>query len=260
MTTQLIVTGSQQRSPVLRRLWFSSPDLSAFADSFHTDRYVKLVFGPPGVEYPVGVDIRELRTTLPPEQQPVLRTYTALFPDIAAGTLAIDFVVHGDQGVAGPWAQQAQPGDRLLVNGPGGAYRPDPTADTQLLVGDETAIPAISAAREVLPAHADVRTIIHVDSPHHHVDLPGDWAVTWVYRPESLADAVRSLPWPTGRVHAFVHGEAGEVMHEVRPYLIRERKVPRSDVSISGYWRKGRTEEGFRQWKAELQRTEAAPA
>jgi NADPH-dependent ferric siderophore reductase len=46
-------------------------------------------------------------------------------------------------------------------------------------------------------------------------------------------------------------------MHEIRPYLFRERGVPRADVSISGYWRKGRSEEAFREWKAELAAAEA---
>jgi NADPH-dependent ferric siderophore reductase len=46
------------------------------------------------------------------------------------------------------------------------------------------------------------------------------------------------------------------VMHQIRPYLLRERGLPR-DVSISGYWRRGRSEESFREWKAELAASEA---
>ena len=58
-------------------------------------------------------------------------------------------------------------------------------------------------------------------------------------------------------MHAFVHGEAAEVMHDIRPYLLKERGLDRDQVSISGYWRRGRSEEGFRQWKAELRAAEA---
>lgn len=257
MSTQLTVTRIEDRSPTLRRIWFSSPDLSAFADSTFTDRYVKLVFPRPGVDYPDGLDMRVLRRTLPPEQLPIVRTYTALLPDVAAGTLAIDFVVHGDEGVAGPWAAGASPGDSLIVNGPGGAYRPDPTADWHLLVGDESAIPAIGAARAALPADAEVVTVVLVDSLDCQVELEGDWPVTWVHRPDNLADTVKALPWRDGRVQAFVHGEAGEIMHELRPYLIREKQVPRADVSVSGYWRRGRTEESFREWKRELRDNES---
>src|SRR4051794_18233046 len=137
--TQLIVTGTEAVTPTIRRVWFRSEDLSAFEQSGWTDRYVKLQF-------------RE-----------AVRTYTALFPDVAAGTLAIDFVTHGDEGGAGPWALRAQPGDRLEARGPGGAYRPDPEADWHLLVGDESAVPAITAALEVLPAGAVARVVVLVE-------------------------------------------------------------------------------------------------
>ena len=69
--------------------------------------------------------------------------------------------------------------------------------------------------------------------------------------------AVRALDWPPGRVHVFAHGEAQEIMHQVRPYLFGERGLDRDQVSVSGYWRRGRTEEGFREWKSELSRREA---
>ena len=151
MSTTLTVTDTDWITPVVRRIHFRSDDLSAFADSSFTDRYVKIVFRKPGVVYPEPLNVRELRGVLPPEDMPDVRTYTALFPDVAAGTLAIDFVIHGDEGVAGPWAAAAQPGDTLLVNGPGGAYRPDPTADWHLLAGDESALPAITAAMDVTP-------------------------------------------------------------------------------------------------------------
>ena len=83
---QLTVTRTESVTPVIRRVWFRSDDLSAFTQSDWTDRYVKL-------QFPDAV-----------------RTYTALFPDVAAGTLAIDFVTHGDEGVAGPWASAARAG------------------------------------------------------------------------------------------------------------------------------------------------------
>jgi NADPH-dependent ferric siderophore reductase len=239
-STQLTVTRTEAVTPGIRRVWFRSEDLSAFAESGWTDRYVKL-------QLPDAV-----------------RTYTALFADVAAGTLAIDFVTHGDLGVAGPWAQAARPGDRLVVNGPGGGYRPDPTADWHLLVGDESAVPAITAALEVLPVHTTARVVILVEDAFHEPALPrsAGTTVTFLHRAslapgEGLESAVRSLDWPPGRVHAFVHGEASEVMHGLRPFLFAELGLEREQVSISGYWRRGRTEEGFRKWKSELAQAEA---
>lgn len=260
MTTRLTVDRTEWVTPVLRRLWFRSDDLSAFADSGFTDRYVKLVFPRPGVDYPEPLDMRELRQTMAPEDLPVVRTYTALFPDVAAGTLAIDFVVHGDEGVAGPWARDAEPGDTLLANGPGGAYHPDPEADWHLIAGDESAVPAISAALDALPERAVARVLVVVDSEDHQPALrQGDgMEVTFLHRragdEQPLAQAVRDLEWLPGRVQAFVHGEALEVMRGVRPYLLKERGLPREDVSVSGYWRRGETEEGFREWKRALPR------
>jgi len=240
VATELTVTSSEAVTPGIRRVWFRSEDLSAFAGSGWTDRYVKL-------QFPDAV-----------------RTYTALFPDVVAGTLAIDFVTHGDTGVAGPWAQAARPGDHLVVNGPGGAYRPDPTADWHLLVGDESAVPAITAALEALPADAVARVVVLVEDVFHEPTLPHRTGVevTYLHRAglapgEGLESAVRSLEWPRGRVHAFVHGEASEIMHGLRPYLFGERGLARDQVSISGYWRRGRTEEGFRRWKSELAEAEA---
>jgi NADPH-dependent ferric siderophore reductase len=262
VATELTVTGTEDVTPGLRRVWFRSDDLSAFADSVHTDRYVKLVFPKPGVSYPEPLDMRALRGVIPPEDLPAVRTYTALFPDVAGGTLAIDFVVHGDEGVAGPWAAAAAPGDRLLANGPGGGYAPDPAAAWHLLAGDESALPAITAALAALPADAVARVVALVDAAGHEPDLPlPDGArLTYVHRTggATLASAVRDVEWLPGRVHAFVHGEADDVMHGVRPYLLRERGLPRDQVSISGDWRRGRTEEGFRAWKSELAEREGA--
>lgn len=264
MSTSLTVTATSWITPALKRVHFRSDDLSAFAGSADTDRYVKIVFRKPGVDYPEPLDVRALRGVVPPEHMPDVRTYTALLPDVDAGTLAIDFVIHGDQGVAGPWAARAQPGDTLLVNGPGGGYRPDPTADWHLLVGDESALPAVAAALRDLTPDATARVVLLVDAPGAEPELALTAAstVTYAYRSEgagegALLAAVQALDWLDGRVHAFVHGEAQEVMHGLRPYLLKERGLAREQVSISGYWRRGRTEESFRVWKSELAAAEA---
>ncbi|KQX07274.1 MULTISPECIES: siderophore-interacting protein [unclassified Leifsonia] len=262
-TTRFTVTATSWITPSLRRVSLRTDDLSGFTGSVFTDRYVKLVFPKPGVEYPDQIDVRELRGTMAPEDLPVVRTYTALHPDVASGTLDIDFVVHGDDGTAGPWAAAAEIGDTLLANGPGGAYRPDPEADWHLLVGDESAVPAMTAALEVLPTDAVAHVIVLIESEEYepHLPAPAGAAITFVHRNGGTGDglltaAVRALEWPGGRVHAFVHGEAQEVMRGVRPYLRSERGLQRDQLSISGYWRRGESEEGFREWKSEFARAE----
>jgi NADPH-dependent ferric siderophore reductase len=244
--TVLEVTGREQLTPGMVRVRFVAVDRDAFARGFgastFTDRYVKMIF--PQAD---GSD--------------VVRTYTALDPDVDAGTLAIDFVVHGTEGVAGPWAAAVEPGERIGVRGPGGAYSPDPAADWHLLACDEAGLPAVRAALAALPAEAQGYAVVHVPTETHRQELgaPAGVQVTWVTSTEqgALVDAVLALPWRSGRVQAFVHGEAEAVMHGIRPYLVRERAVPRADLSISGYWRRGRSEEGFRAWKQELAAAEA---
>ena len=66
----------------------------------------------------------------------------------AGPRITVDFVVHGEHGVAGPWASSAQPGDTVHLMGPGGAYAPDPAADWHLFAADEAGLPAVSAALE----------------------------------------------------------------------------------------------------------------
>lgn len=223
----------------LIRIQLGGPGLEGFAAGEFTDHYVKLQLPPPGA----GEDA-PLKT----------RTYTVRAWDPAAGRLTIDFVHHGDTGVAGPWAAAARPGDTLRLLGPGGAYAPDPTADWHLMVGDTAVIPAVAASLERVPAGVPVHVLLEVDGPGDEVELttPGDLSVTWLHD-GGLAEAVADLEFPPGRVHAFVHGEASMV-REVRRHLLTERGVAREDLSASGYWKRRRTEEGWREDKAEWNR------
>src|SRR4051812_41317174 len=140
-------------------------ELAAFPDTDYTDRYVKILFPRPGVVYPEPFDMDAVRAAQPREEWPALRTYTVRAFDAAAGELTIDFVHHGDTGLAGPWAAAARPGDRIQFMGPGGAYRPHPDADWHLLAGDEAALPAIAAALDGLPAGTRALAVVEVAGP-----------------------------------------------------------------------------------------------
>lgn len=262
----LQVRHTERLTPHMIRVVAGGDDLAAFPDTVHTDRYVKVVFPRPGVPYPKPFDMDAIRAALPRDRWPAVRTYTVRAFDPAARELVIDFVHHGDVGLAGPWAAAARPGDPLLLLGPGGAYAPDPAADWHLLVGDEAALPAIAAALERVPAGVPVHALVEVDGPADEQPLtsPGRLNLRWCHRdpgrPEQLVDAVAALGFPAGRVHAFVHGEAG-LVRALRGHLLGGRRVPREDLSISGYWRRGADEEGFRVLKAaEREAEQAAPA
>ena len=103
-----------------------------------------------------------LKATEPAHRWPVTRTYTVRAYDPVHNEMTIDFVVHGDEGLAGPWAARAVSGDRIGFFGPGGGYAPDPRADCHLLVGDESAIPAIAAALDRLGDRARARVYLEV--------------------------------------------------------------------------------------------------
>ncbi|MCF7552523.1 siderophore-interacting protein [Pseudonocardia sp. WMMC193] len=254
--TTLTVARTERLTPHMVRVVATGPELASFPETGFTDRYVKILFPLPGVQYPEPFDLDVVRERFPREQQPRVRTYTVRAFDPARAELTIDFVHHGDAGLAGPWAAAAQPGDTLRLLGPGGAYAPDPAADWHLLVGDEAAIPAIAAALERIPAGVPVHAIVQVagEADEQPLDTPGDLRLQWLHRDGNsagqLLGAVAALAFPEGRVHAFVHGEAGEVK-ELRRHLLTERGVPRDDLSVSGYWRRGRDEEGFRVYKRE---------
>ena len=162
--TDLTVLRREQLSPHMVRIIAGGPGFAGFVNNDYVDRYVKIVFPQPGVEYPDPLDLWAIRETMPRSQWPHTRTYTVRWVDPAAQELAIDFVIHGDEGLAGPWAASAQPGDRLTFTGPGGGYNPDPAADWYLFAGDESALPAIGAAIESLPEDARGLALLEVDS------------------------------------------------------------------------------------------------
>jgi NADPH-dependent ferric siderophore reductase len=253
----------ERLTPQMIRIVFGGAGLDGFDAGAFTDHYVKLQVPPRGATYGAPFDQEDIRARLPQEQWPRTRTYTVRAWDAEAGRLTIDFVVHGDEGVAGPWAAAAAPGDRLQLQGPGGAYAPDPSAAWHLLVGDASVIPAISASLARIPAGIPVHVLIEVEDPEEEQPLqtPGDLHLTWLHRDatartgesEPLAEAVAVLTVPDGPVQAFVHGEAAAV-RAVRRHLLVDRALPREALSISGYWKRTRTEEGWRDDKADWNR------
>lgn len=269
------VISSEQLAPHMIRLVLGGVGFDTFVPGAFTDSYVKIVIVDPDVDivslpHPLTLDSFD---ALPEHKRPTVRTYTVRSVDDSLRQLSIDFVVHGEQGVAGPWAAAAQPGQPAYLMGPSGAYAPDPAADWHLLAGDEAGLPAISAALEALPPNAIGKAFIEISGPDDEIALtaPEGVDVHWIYRGgradlvgedragdnAPLIAAVKEAQWLPGQVQVFVHGEAQAVMHNLRPYLRKERGVEAKWASISGYWRRGRTEETFRQWKAELAKAEA---
>ncbi|MEU8520971.1 siderophore-interacting protein [Streptomyces sp. NBC_01216] len=251
------VVRTERITPHMVRVVLGGDGLAAFDVDEYTDHYVKLLFAPEGVSYPEPFSMERIREEFPREQWPTTRTYTVRGWDAVHRELTVDFVVHGDEGLAGPWAAGARPGDIMRFLGPGGDYAPDQAADWHLLAGDESALPAIAVALESLPAGSTVHAFVEVADAGEEQKFAtaAGIDVTWLHRGarpagEAVLEAVRTLGFPAGDVHAFVHGEAGFVK-DLRRHLRLERGIPRERLSISGYWRTGKTDEAWRAIKRE---------
>jgi NADPH-dependent ferric siderophore reductase len=251
----LTVLGRERLSPHTVRVTAGGPGFDALRMNEFTDKYAKILFVDPALGLTPPYDLAALRESLPADQRPVTRTYTLRRADAERQQVVIDFVVHGDEGIAAPWAAHAEPGDILTMSGAGGAYRPDPDCDWHLLAGDESALPAICSALEALPADARGIAYLETSDPGEYLDAkpPAGVEINWLHRsepgsqPQLLAGALLAGPWLSGRAEVFAHGER-ESMKAIRAAL-KSRLGDGDQLSLSGYWASGRTEDAFQSEK-----------
>lgn len=246
------VVRTRRISPKMLRVTFGGPSLAGCVWAGH-DHRIKLFLPLPGQTDPIvpeGPDWFVQYRAMPEEIKPPMRTFTIV--DLRAGELDVDFVLHGDVGPAGRWANRAEPGDRVAILGPnalcptvfGYEYRPDADTDWTLLAGDETALPAITGILGAMPAGRRALVFIEVDSVAERRPLPcaGEAEVTWLSRDGAPAEgggllrrAIEEASFPVGRPYAWLAGESGAVVG-LRRHLVNERGVDRKDVYFSGYW------------------------
>lgn len=251
------ITGRRQLSPDLVRLSVNSPGLRGM-DLPHSDHYIKILFVPEGADYAWPFDLAEVRHDKPKHMRPITRTYTLRSVDTVTGDAEIDFVIHGDFGVAGPWARDARVGEKFGFAGPGGGWAPTPDYEHFVLAGDESAAPAIAAGIEKLPEGATATALVEIEAPGREFEMPTHPGLDfrWIYRNgampgSALVDAVRSADNPAKRTAWFVHGVA-EMIKPVRRFLYVERKISKKDASVSGYWRLKMTEDQWQETKGQF--------
>ncbi|WP_197321410.1 siderophore-interacting protein [Saccharomonospora sp. NB11] len=261
-------------TPRLVRVTFTGPDLAHVVDGA-PDQYVKVFFPGPGAKAPHlpptltddAMSWYRRYLAMPDGVRPAMRTYTVRHARPWAAELDIDFVLHDDAGPGSRWAATARPGDEVALLGPHGLYDVPTGTSWQLLVGDETAVPAIAAICERLPEHARAVVFVEVADAADEIPLAGYGDrvdVRWVHRAgadvgEAVLSAVREATLPTGAPYAWISGEAGLVKH-VRRHLVRERGVDKRHITFTGYWRRGRSEEdaGREQLRAHDRASESA--
>ncbi|TQL47583.1 NADPH-dependent ferric siderophore reductase [Homoserinimonas aerilata] len=298
------VVSIRRLSPHFVRVTFTG-ELLDFFGTDRLDQRIKLMFpveeGPhAGTLSDVGTHDEEsvlrgewysIWRELPDEQRSPIRTYTvrAVRPELRE--IDVDMVVHEvGGGPASRWVARAVPGDELLIIGPdarslssavGIDWQPG-TATQQLLLGDETAAPAICSILETLPEGHTARAFIEVPTS---ADVLEPWlapgaSVTWlprdgqpvgvlleaalrewvagngdVIRPSLAASAQEveeidvdtQLLWdsPGAAPGAkFYSWIAGEsaVIKTLRRFLVTETGIDRKRVAFMGYWRLGRAE------------------
>lgn len=231
-------------SPRLRRVTFGGEDLARFTWSGPA-AHIKVVLDPVGG----------------PGGRPLMRTYTPRRFDAAARELDVDFVLHGE-GPASTWAAQAQPGQTLAIAGPGRGYGIDPTSTDYLLLGDDSALPALSTLLEALPPGARVTVLVELVADEDRAGLdaahPGLTLHTLARGEdphaagEPLLAALRELTLPpvdAGRI--YVACESGAV-RRIRQHLLGERGWPAERLVTRGYWKLGATDHPDRDYGEEL--------
>lgn len=249
---QAHVARSARVTPNMIRVTITGPDLARF-EYRGFDQWFRLalpVRGEGGLEslpqsFGVGGYLRYLR--LPKGSRPVIRNYTVreFRPD--GLELDIDFVAHGDEGIAGPWAASVQPGARVAFIDQGCGWSPPAAADGNLLIGDESALPAILGILRDMPRAATGHAIIELFDARdrQEVDAPTGMTIHWLERGRHDAPGTAALPelaaldLPVGTPYAFAAGEQA-LATGARRHLVRERGVPKQQVTFSGYWRIGR--------------------
>lgn len=228
-------------TPRMRRVTLHGPELTGFI-SLGTDDHVKLLFATTPEEQ-AALD-NFMPGTNGDGPKPAMRDYTPRRYDAVSGELDIDFVLHGD-GPAATWAAQAAVGQHLYIAGPRGSMIVPDMFDSYLLIGDETALPAIARRLEELPASRRALVVVEIEDAAERQALASQAQVEmiWVLRGEqNLLDVTRQLTLPEGSLYAWVATESA-LSRKVRRVLLDEFKLDEAAVKAAGYWRLADTDE-----------------
>ncbi|MES2871748.1 MAG: siderophore-interacting protein [Pseudomonadota bacterium] len=225
-------------TPRMRRITLGGPELEGFI-SLGSDDHVKLFF-PQTAEELATLEALDLSVGLKSSVMPPMRDYTPRRIDLNSFELDIDFVLHGD-GPAATWAAQAEPGQSLHIGGPRGSMIVPDIFDSYLLIGDETALPAIARRLEELPAKRHALVVVEVENAleEQALNSAASIEVIWVHRDapeEDLLKTVEGLTPPEGQLYTWVATESA-LSRKVRKVLLNTHGLNDEFVKAVGYWR-----------------------
>lgn len=218
---ELAVRRVEALSPHVRAITLGGAALAGFT-SLSFDDHVKLFFAP-----------------VQPGEEGARRDYTPRRYDPVAQELTLEFALHGD-GPAAAWAAQAEVGQALTVAGPRGSFIIPSDYDWHLLIGDETALPAIARRLEELPAGARVIALLLMPdaADRRALQTSADLQLQWLDSEAALLAALRALELPAGEGYAWCAGEAG-CMAALRRVLVEEKGHDRQALRAAAYWKRG---------------------
>ncbi|KQV82896.1 siderophore-interacting protein [Rhizobium sp. Root1220] len=244
----LTVSRVEKLTPQMLRVTLTGADLEGFVSLGHDD-HVKVLIPRPGEDpaFPeMGPDGKLL---IDPANRPWLRDYTPRRYDAATGELDLDFALH-EAGPATEWAVSARPGDKLGLGGPRGSFVVATDFDWYLLVGDETALPAIGRRLEELPASAKALVVAEVAGPEEEQAFlsKAELSTHWLHRgsePAGSTDrldlALRDISLPAGDGYIWIACET-IAAKRLRAVMVEERQHPKAWIKAAGYWKRGQAD------------------
>ncbi|MCZ4520542.1 siderophore-interacting protein [Rhodococcus ruber] len=274
---RLTVLETDRLSPSFIRVTLGGDSLSNFRFMGY-DHWFRLFLPQPGQDEPRVPSATSMLwyaqyLAFSKDTRPVVRNYTiSQYRAPGQGKhgngaeLDVDFVVHGSgaggttqnigsgaggtahAGPASTWAQKAAPGDRVAILDEGRIYTFERQSSWQLLVGDESAAPAVIAILRSLPEDVRVKAFIEVptEADIQKQDMQAGVEIDWIVRPNALAKpgeaalaAVEKAELPDGDPFVYVAGEQA-LATGLRRYLVNERSVPKSQICFTGYWKFGK--------------------
>lgn len=223
----------------MRRITLSGNDLSDFPDNM-SGGYIKLIFSREG------------------NYKPNLRTYTIAQQRHDNNEIDIDFMLHGDSGLAASWANNAKVGDSIEIAGGSPKTGMNHNADWFLIAGDMTALPAICVNLRSLPENAKGFIYIEIlsEADKRSIEKPINMEIIWVVNPKPgsdetpLANAINQCTWLSGEVSAWAACEF-KTMKKIRQFLKIDHALPKERLYISSYWKNGLIEEEHKLVKRE---------
>jgi NADPH-dependent ferric siderophore reductase len=237
------VTRVSPLTPHLVSISLAGDDLRDF-ESASFDDHVKVLFPLEGQTKPIFPTLGRDGTPHPGTARMVARDFTPRRFDPAAGELDIEFALH-DAGPATQWAAQAQVGQHLGVGGPRGSMIIPMDFDWHLLIGDDTALPAIARRLEELPSTTRAIVVAEVAGPSCQIAISSktDVEIIWCYRevsaPSALLNTLLNLPsLPPGEGYAWAAAESS-IVRAVRQHLLNDRKLNKGRIRAAAYWKRG---------------------